>query len=137
MATKKQVQPAEASAALAPTVVTEDTLGDALFDGNRRRPVVAINDEGQLVVCCRRTARKNGWKLQALEKAAAAPKAAKKGKGRRSTDVGAEHAAAEVAEAVVTNLTAATEAAKTLAKKVGSKRAGKVTLNPEALKALL
>ena len=119
MATKKQAQPAE-SAALAPTVVTEDTLGDALFDGNRRRPVVAINDEGQLVVCCRRTARKNGWKLQSVEKAAAAPKA----KGRRKTDVGAGHAAADVAEAVVTNLTAATEAAKTLAKKVGSKRAG-------------
>lgn len=134
MATKKQAQPAE-SAALAPTVVTEDTLGDALFDGNRRRPVVAINDEGQLVVCCRRTAKKNGWALQKLEKQGAAPKA--KGKSRRKTDVGAEHPASAVAEAVVTNLTAATEAAKTLAKKVGSKRAGKVTLNPEALKALL
>lgn len=135
MASKKQAQPAE-SAALAPTVVTEDTLGDALFDGNRRRPVVAINDEGQLVVCCRRTARKNGWALQKLEREPSA-KPAKKGGKRRATDVGPDHPAAEVAEAVVTNLTAATEAAKTLARKVGSKRAGKTTLNPEVLKALL
>ena len=44
------------STKLNPTQVTENTIGDVAFDGIRKRPVVAINDEGQLVVCCRRTA---------------------------------------------------------------------------------
>ncbi|UOF78603.1 hypothetical protein [Bacteriophage sp.] len=30
----------------------------------RKRPIVAINEEGKLVVCCRRTAKKNGWQIQ-------------------------------------------------------------------------
>lgn len=30
----------------------------------RKRPIVAINEEGKLVVCCRRTAKKNGWDIQ-------------------------------------------------------------------------
>lgn len=30
----------------------------------RKRPIVAINEEGKLVVCCRRTAKKNGWEVQ-------------------------------------------------------------------------
>jgi hypothetical protein len=49
---------------LNPTAVTEANMGDVAFDGTRKRPVVAINDEGQLVVCCRRTAAKHGWKLE-------------------------------------------------------------------------
>lgn len=49
---------------LNPVTVTEETIGDAAFDGTRRRPVVAINGEGKLVVCCRSTARKHGWELQ-------------------------------------------------------------------------
>lgn len=52
------------STKLNPTAVTEATLGDVAFDGTRKRPVVVINDEGQLVVCCRRTAAKHGWKLE-------------------------------------------------------------------------
>lgn len=52
------------STKLNPTEVTENTIGDVAFDGIRKRPVVAINDEGQLVVCCRRTAAKHGWKLE-------------------------------------------------------------------------
>jgi hypothetical protein len=51
---------------LAPVVVNETNIGDAAFDGVRRRPVVAIKDEGQLVVCCRRTASKKGWKLEGI-----------------------------------------------------------------------
>lgn len=50
---------------LSPVVCKNETqVADAAFDGVRRRPVVAINDEGKLVVCCRRTAAKNGWEVQ-------------------------------------------------------------------------
>ena len=49
---------------LAPTVVSDKDVGDVLFDGVRRRPVVAVNDEGDTVVCCRRTAVNKGWKIQ-------------------------------------------------------------------------
>lgn len=42
----------------------EDAVIAAAFDGVRRRPVVAINDAGELVVCCRRTASKNGWAME-------------------------------------------------------------------------
>lgn len=49
---------------LSPVVVNEANLGDAAFDGVRRRPVVALNSEGQLVVCCRSTARRHGWEVQ-------------------------------------------------------------------------
>lgn len=80
------------STKLNPTTVTEDNMGDVAFDGTRKRPVVAINDKGELVVCCRRTAAKHGWKLEATlhtrtrtpkveapaVKAVAAKKAAKK-----------------------------------------------------------
>lgn len=52
------------STKLNPQVVTEATIGDAAFDGIRKRPVVAINEEGKLVVCCRRTAKKHGWKVE-------------------------------------------------------------------------
>lgn len=49
---------------LIPTQVSEATMGEVAFDGVRRRPVVAIDDNGDLVVCCRRTATTHGWKLQ-------------------------------------------------------------------------
>jgi hypothetical protein len=49
---------------LVPTEVTEATMGDVAFDGVRQRPVVAINDDGKLIICCRRTASKNGWKVE-------------------------------------------------------------------------
>lgn len=49
---------------LQPVIVTDKTLGDVAFDGTRRRPVVAINEKGELVLCCRRTATKNGWEIE-------------------------------------------------------------------------
>lgn len=50
---------------LAPTTArTLNQAADIALDGVRRRPVVAINDDGQLVVCCKRTAQKHGWKLE-------------------------------------------------------------------------
>lgn len=53
------------STTLSPVVCKNETqVADAAFDGVRRRPVVAIDENGKLVVCCRRTAAKNGWKLQ-------------------------------------------------------------------------
>ena len=30
----------------------------------RSRPVVAINELGELVVCCKTTAKKHGWEVQ-------------------------------------------------------------------------
>ena len=52
------------STKLVPVQVTDETIGDAAFDGIRQRPVVAINAEGKLVVCCRRTAKKHGWMVE-------------------------------------------------------------------------
>ena len=52
---------------LAPTVVTDKDVGDVLFDGVRRRAILAINDEGDTVVCCRRTAVNKGWKIQSSQ----------------------------------------------------------------------
>ncbi len=49
---------------LVPTQVNDDTLGEVLFDGIRRRPVVAINQDGEQVVCAARTARKHGWTIE-------------------------------------------------------------------------
>lgn len=70
---------------LIPTKVTEATMGDVAFDGIRQRPVVAINDDGKLIICCRRTASKNGWKVegtlhQRTRTPKATPKATKKAK---------------------------------------------------------
>lgn len=49
---------------LTPTVVTNIIeAGDAAFDGRRRRPVAAFTADGTAVVCCARTARKNGWQI--------------------------------------------------------------------------
>lgn len=64
-----------------PTVVaTIEDAGDEMFTSMRRRPVLAKNKQGQLVVCSARTARKHGWETQ-KEKAAvtkAAPKNTKR-----------------------------------------------------------
>lgn len=60
----------------------ETQVGDAAFDGTRRRPVVAINEEGKLVVCCKRTAKLHGWQLQEVLYVKA-PK-----QQRRATDTG-------------------------------------------------
>lgn len=50
---------------LVPTTArTLNAAVDTALDGVRRRPVIAINDDGQLVVCCKRTAAKRGWTLQ-------------------------------------------------------------------------
>lgn len=49
---------------LQPTVVTQNEIGDVAFDGVRRRPVMAVNDEGETVICCRRTAKKHGWEVK-------------------------------------------------------------------------
>ena len=63
---------------LAPTVVrgAKAASTQAQQDG-RKRPIVAINEEGKLVVCCRRTAKKNGWQIQDVlyERTKATPKA--------------------------------------------------------------
>lgn len=42
----------------------DTSVMEAAFDGQRKRPVVAINREGHKVVCCLRTARKHGWKIE-------------------------------------------------------------------------
>lgn len=58
---------------VAKTVKAAATL--AQQDG-RKRPIVAINEDGKLVVCCRRTAKKNGWQVQDVlyERTKPAPK---------------------------------------------------------------
>ena len=62
---KKAIAAVVEATRLSPVVAkTEDAVMAAAFDGVRRRPVVAINEAGELVVCCRRTATKNGWTLE-------------------------------------------------------------------------
>jgi hypothetical protein len=62
----KAKQPVQlTNGALRPVVVKNATeAGDVAFDGSRKRPIVAINEDGKMVVCCRRTASKNGWEIQ-------------------------------------------------------------------------
>lgn len=65
MAKAKQQATVTASGALRPVLVKNHTeAADVAFDGVRRRPVIAIDDDGKMVVCCRKTALKNGWKLE-------------------------------------------------------------------------
>ncbi len=52
------------TAKLNPTIVTKSKAKEVAAADGRKRPMLAINDEGKLVVCCRRTARKNGWVVQ-------------------------------------------------------------------------
>lgn len=50
---------------LAPQVAkTAKAAATLAQQDGRKRPIVAINEEGKLVVCCRRTAKKNGWQIQ-------------------------------------------------------------------------
>jgi nucleotidyltransferase/DNA polymerase involved in DNA repair len=49
---------------LAPTVTSKAKAKTVAAQDGRKRPIVAINEEGKLVVCCRRTAKKNGWDIQ-------------------------------------------------------------------------
>lgn len=63
MSTKQSVTVvAPAAHKLTPTI-TSKAKAVATADG-RKRPIVAINEDGKLVVCCRRTAKKNGWDIQ-------------------------------------------------------------------------
>lgn len=50
-----------------PTVVANEIAAvEYAMDSNvmRSRPVVAINELGELVVCCKTTAKKHGWEVQ-------------------------------------------------------------------------
>lgn len=49
-----------------PTIVKDETAAMDLVasDTTRSRPVIAINGNGQLVVCCKTTAKKHGWEVQ-------------------------------------------------------------------------
>lgn len=72
---------------LLPTVVSKGDIGSVAFDGQRRRPVLAINNDGDLVVCCRATARTHGWEVQGslhTRPDAGTPKAS--GPARRASD---------------------------------------------------
>lgn len=63
---------------------SEEAVFEAAFNGIRRRPVMARTPQGELVVCCSRTARRKGWVIEgklfgkeaAGEEAAPAPQAA-------------------------------------------------------------
>lgn len=62
---KKPATKVETQNRLVPVVAAnEDEVIQAAFDGTRRRPVVAIDAEGKLMVCCRRTAAKHGWVVE-------------------------------------------------------------------------
>lgn len=69
-ATKTQIANTVAAVAAKlklPTVVEDEAAAlDYAYDTavGRSRPVVAINEEGELVVCCKSTAKKHGWELQ-------------------------------------------------------------------------
>jgi hypothetical protein len=53
------------AAANTPVVVkNENAAIDYLITTERSRPVLALNDKGELVVCCKTTAKKHGWEVQ-------------------------------------------------------------------------
>ena len=62
----KTTTPAAAATShkLAPTITSKAKAKSVAAADGRKRPIVAINEEGKLVVCCRRTAKKNGWDIQ-------------------------------------------------------------------------
>jgi hypothetical protein len=65
MSTKQSVAVVPATAhKLAPTITSKAKAKSVAAADGRKRPIVAINEEGKLVVCCRRTAKKNGWDIQ-------------------------------------------------------------------------
>lgn len=48
----------------APSVVASlDQAVAAAAEAGRKRPILARNQAGELVTCCRSTARKNGWEV--------------------------------------------------------------------------
>lgn len=55
---------APATHKLSPTITSKAKAKSVAAADGRKRPIVAINEEGKLVVCCRRTAKKNGWDIQ-------------------------------------------------------------------------
>ena len=63
-ATPVVAAPAAASHKLAPTITSKAKAKTVAAADGRKRPIVAINEDGKLVVCCRRTAKKNGWDIQ-------------------------------------------------------------------------
>lgn len=58
----------KSTAALKVPTVVEDEIAAVEYAMNsnimRSRPVVAINELGGLVVCCKTTAKKHGWEVQ-------------------------------------------------------------------------
>ena len=67
--TTKQATPVVAAAPadshkLAPAITSKAKAKSVAAAGGRKRAIVAINEDGKLVVCCRRTAKKNGWDIQ-------------------------------------------------------------------------
>jgi len=62
--TTPAVAPAATTHKLAPTITSKAKAKSVAAADGRKRPIVAINEEGKLVVCCRRTAKKNGWDIQ-------------------------------------------------------------------------
>ena len=58
----ERTAPAATTARKVPTVVGSlDQAVAAAAEAGRKRPVLARNQAGELVTCCRSTARKNGW----------------------------------------------------------------------------
>lgn len=94
---------------LAPVVAkTAKAAATLAQQDGRKRPIVAINEEGKLVVCCRRTAKKNGWQIQDVlyERTKVAPKAeapaaTEPAKTRRAADTTEAKAKVKKAKAVV------------------------------------
>ncbi len=68
---------------LKPEVVQgEDEIIAVAMEGARKRPVVAVNAKGETVVCCLRTARKHGWKVEGTLYGTAKPKEEKAPKAK-------------------------------------------------------
>jgi hypothetical protein len=78
---------------LQPTICSnEDEIVETALDGIRVRPVVAINENGESIVCCARTARKHGWTIEGTmfkRSAVSAPKPPKATKTQRQADLDA------------------------------------------------
>lgn len=97
------VVPAVVSHKLAPTITSKAKAKDVAAADGRKRPIVAINEDGKLVVCCRRTAKKNGWNIQEVlyerAKAAKAEAPAPAPAPKRERRVNTEKALTKVKEA--------------------------------------
>jgi hypothetical protein len=100
------------STKLNPTLTTKTKAKTVAEQEGRKRGVLAINEDGKLVVCCRRTAKKNGWEVQDVlyERTKATPKVEAApvvepvkavAKARRGSDTAEAKAKAKKAKAVV------------------------------------